>query len=142
MILWLIQLRKLFWGPHPLRITMLARSFYLIQSTDNITATLRQRQLSSFLHHQFPICYILNSRRQLCRLTATTIRALTQFLTQTAINVKARNRVEFLTSSSAQRFLLGPGPARCSRGFKAIWQSAYNLSTLELTGSHGITSLI
>ncbi|KAE8330692.1 cytochrome P450 [Aspergillus sergii] len=55
--------KRLFWNLHPVRISLLGQSIYVIQGTANIAATFKQRHLSSFSLHGYILRHLFNLPR-------------------------------------------------------------------------------
>ncbi|KAL5342018.1 cytochrome P450 [Aspergillus crustosus] len=123
---WVISSR-LFWSTHPMRVTILGQTIYLVQGTSNIAAAQRQRQLSTFPFHQ----YILSQAFNLAHKTLKTYQADNSGPLPTPYigsNVQPENRVEYHTTNSVHRFLLGPGSRPLTRRLqKYIGPSIFSL---------------
>lgn len=109
--------RRFFWSSHPVRVRLLAQDFYILQGTKNILALFRQRHISAFVMHGFLLRNVFRLPK-----AATTIYHNDnsgEYPTPNPnSNVESRNRVDFLTRSSFQRFLTGPGLAPLSKRFQ------------------------
>ncbi|KAE8349703.1 cytochrome P450 [Aspergillus coremiiformis] len=99
---------RLFWSPHPVRISLLGQSIYLIQGTANIAATLKQRHLSSFTLHGYILRHLFNLPRVALR-TYHADKSGGYLVPYANAQVEPRNRVEFLAKDCVHRLLLGPG---------------------------------
>jgi hypothetical protein len=99
------------------RVRLLGRDFYILQGTNNILALFKQRSLSAFAVHGSLLRYVF----RLPRAAATVYyndNSGEYLMPHSDSNVEARNRVDFLTRSSFQRFLTGPGLAPLSKRFQ------------------------
>ncbi|KAE8341152.1 hypothetical protein BDV24DRAFT_151346 [Aspergillus arachidicola] len=100
--------KRLFWNLHPVRISLLGQSIYVIQGTTNIAATFKQRHLSSFSLHGYILRHLFNLPRGALA-TYHADKSGGYVVPYPNAQVEPRNRVEFLAKDCVHRLLLGPG---------------------------------
>lgn len=100
-----------------MRIRLLAQEFYVLQGTSNILALFKKRSLSAFAVHGYLLRYVFRLPKAAAAVYYNDNSG--EYPTpHSQSNVEARNRVDFLTRSSFQRFLTGPGLAPLSKRFE------------------------
>jgi hypothetical protein len=121
--------RKIFNPSHPVKVRLLFSDCYLLQGATNILTLFKQRDLPAFFAHGTLLQHVFrlpDRAAAVYRLDHSGERIKPRL----DCEIESRNRVDFLTRNSFNRFLAGSGFPSFWRRFE--WNTAVRLSSLDV----------